>query len=199
LDVEAGLGSREGGQGGGGVAGQQGLMQQVLTAVGYGTSWSLADWGMDGAQGEDDGDDDGKGLTGGRRGQGIRPLTSLRAVRAARPEVQRAAAIVDRGVAAVDQAGAMAMRFLGRRPVARIGLLGYLLVLHMMVLWVRLSCHHAAMTAAADGGVGHGRGLGGRGAAGAGVPAVGAHAPGELGATGVLTGGGTGGAARALL
>jgi hypothetical protein len=129
-------------------------VMSMLRRFGRSSGWWLAE-GEAGDDAHDSQDDDAP-----KRGVGsssqlqLRPLTSLRAIRAAHPRVQRAAAVFDRAVAAVDQGVAVAGRLLSRRAGPRLILVLYLLSLHLVVLWVMSSCHRSPCHPAAAGAAG---------------------------------------------
>jgi hypothetical protein len=126
----------------------------MLRRFGRSSGWWLAEGEAadDAHDGQDDGDAPKRGAGSSSQLQ-LRPLTSLRAVRAAHPRVQRAAAAFDRAVAAVDQGVAVAGRLLSRRAGPRLILVLYLLSLHLVVLWVMSSCHRGPCHPGAAAGV----------------------------------------------
>lgn len=65
----------------------------------------------------------------------LRPLSSLRFVRAAPRRIQQAAVLLDGAIAAAGH-------FFSSRPLPRLALLAYVVLLHLMVLWVKASCGH---------------------------------------------------------
>jgi hypothetical protein len=102
----------------------------------------------------------------------LRPFGAIPAVRSAHPQVQGV-------LARADGAWVRVLRIVSSSPLSRVGVMGYLLLLHVLVLWVRASCHPAMQAAA----------MGGLGAAGAGAaPFAGLHAaqPAAGGAVGGL-------------
>lgn len=161
----------------------------VAAAEGRGVSSS-----RDGGYGSDsdDGDASGEGLVGRSRGQGLvvgrqklqlgalRPFGAIPAVRSAHPRVQGA-------LARADRAWVRLLRLVSASPLSRVGLMGYLLLLHVLVLWVRMSCAHHHPAAAAAAGAG-----GALRAAGVAAPTVGGQA--VLPGGGVAAGGGAAGA-----
>jgi hypothetical protein len=164
-----------------------GVAAAVRAAEGRGNS------SADGSGYGSDDDEAGEGLVGrGRQGLGLnrqklqlgtlRPFGAIPAVRSAHPQVQTA-------LARADGVWVSVLRVVSGSPLSRVGLMGYLLLLHVLVLWVRMSCHPAAAAAV---GLATGGGLGPASAAAAqGAPAVhpGGLAPGAaLGAGGTAVG-----------
>lgn len=72
------------------------------------------------------------------------PLSSIAAMRSAPRQLHAVAG-------AVDRAAVVAARFFARQPLSRVGLLLYLSLLHIMVLWLRASCHSQVLAAVASG------------------------------------------------
>jgi hypothetical protein len=79
----------------------------------------------------------------------LRPFRAIPAVRSAPPQVQTA-------LARADGVWVSVLRVVSGSPLSRVGLMGYLLLLHVLVLWVRMSCQpaDAAVGLAAGGGLG---------------------------------------------
>lgn len=71
----------------------------------------------------------------------LRPFGAYQTVRSAPPGVQGL-------LARIDGVWVGVMRFVNGSPGVRSGLLVYLLLVHLLVLWVRVSCHHEALAAA---------------------------------------------------
>lgn len=106
---------------------------------------AAADDGADGAHNDDDDNKQGAAISLRPRDLqlgSLRPFGAYQAVRAAHPGVQNI-------LAKVDGAWVRVMRFVNESPGVRGGLVVYLLLVHVMVMWVRATCQQAALSALA--------------------------------------------------
>lgn len=158
LDIELGVDDAAGGSSpsprAGATARGGGLVGQVLnrvTRVGSTVAAALRaaeGRSLDGSGAYDDSDDEEgeAGWTLLHRQQlqlgTLRPFAAIPAVRKAHPQL---VGVLSR----IDGAWARVTRLVSSSPLSRVGLLGYLLLLHVLVLWVHMSCqaHYAAAAA----------------------------------------------------